>query len=61
MHREMRASSGYLSSDPARVHFGLGEMTDDNLYQLEVIWPDAQVSRITHLSPGRLYNLKRPI
>ena len=59
MHREMRASSGYLSSDPARVHFGLGKMTNEDLHQLEITWPDRQVSRIRGLYPGALYIIKR--
>ena len=59
LHREMRASSGYLSSDPARVHFGLGKMTNEALRELEVIWPDGQVSRISGLSPGTLFTIKR--
>ncbi len=61
MHREMRASSGYLSSDPARVHFGLGKMTNEDLHQLEITWPDGQVSRIRGLYPGALYIIKRSI
>ncbi len=40
--RDVRSGSGYLSSDPARVHFGFPENTE--LYQLVVTWPDGAVS-----------------
>ena len=30
LYREMSASSGYLSSDSARVHFGLGQQTGES-------------------------------
>ncbi len=59
LHREMRASSGYLSSDPARVHFGFGQRTDKAPFQLEVIWPDGRISRIDRPSPGTLLTVKR--
>lgn len=40
--REVRASSGYLSGDTARVHFGLPE--NATLQRLEIRWPDGKVS-----------------
>ena len=62
LHREMRASSGYLSSDPARVHFGLGQLTGvagEAPYHLEVTWPDGRISRIDRPSPGTLITVER--
>ncbi len=61
LHREMRASSGYLSSLPARVHFGLGNTTTKDVQQLEVIWPDGQISHIDQPPLGVLLQLRRPI
>ena len=36
--REIRSSSGFLSGDPSRVHFGFPEGAD--LHRLEITWPD---------------------
>jgi enediyne biosynthesis protein E4 len=40
--RDLRASSGYLSGDPARVHFGFPG--DAQLFSLEIEWPDHEVT-----------------
>ena len=58
--REMRASSGYLSSDPARVHFGLGAAGAADLGPLEVTWPDGAVSRVTVPEVNVLLRVTRP-
>ena len=58
--REMRASSGYLSSDPARVHFGLGAAGAADLGQLEVTWPDGVVSRVAVPAVDVLLRVTRP-
>jgi enediyne biosynthesis protein E4 len=42
--RDVRASGGYLSGDPARVHFGFA--TDAHLVALEIVWPDGVRSRV---------------
>jgi hypothetical protein len=43
-YRDVRAGSGYLSGDPARVHFGLPDGAA--LERLEIHWPDGAVSSI---------------
>ena len=57
--RQMRVSSGYLSSVPARVHFGLGNATSDELMYLEVTWPDGKVSLIEQPPLGTLLKVRR--
>jgi hypothetical protein len=42
--RDVRVSSGYLSGDPARLHFGFP--SDARLDQLEIRWPDGAISTI---------------
>jgi uncharacterized protein YuzB (UPF0349 family) len=42
--RDVRAASGYLSGDPARVHFGFP--LESTLHRLEIVWPDGDVSTI---------------
>jgi hypothetical protein len=42
LRRDVRASGGYLSGDPVRVHFGFP--TDARLERLEITWPDGAVS-----------------
>lgn len=45
--REVRSGSGYLSGDPARVHFGFP--SNSELQQLEIRWPDGTISQIDDL------------
>ncbi|NJN81327.1 MAG: CRTAC1 family protein [Caldilineaceae bacterium] len=40
LYRQVRAGSGYLSGDPARIHFGFPE--DAALDRLEIRWPDGR-------------------
>jgi hypothetical protein len=42
--RDVTASSGYLSGDSARVHFGLPDGA--TVGQLRVRWPDGKVSTL---------------
>lgn len=46
--RDVRASSGYLSGDATRVHFGFP--TDANLTSLEILWPDGMTSTVEPIS-----------
>ncbi len=43
--REMQAASGYLSGNPARIHFGFPAGT--RLERLEVYWTDGTVSEVS--------------
>jgi len=45
LRRDVRASGGYLSTDPARIHFGFA--LDAQLLELVVRWPDGALSRIS--------------
>ena len=42
--RDVRALSGYLSGDPARLHFGVP--AGATVQRLELRWPDGAVSQI---------------
>jgi hypothetical protein len=53
----VRASSGYASGGPARVHFGLPEGA--SLERLEVRWPDGATSTIDEPEPGALLTVTR--
>lgn len=46
-YREVKASSGYISGDPSRIHFGFpnGEQPQ----QLQIEWPDGAVSIVPEL------------
>ena len=57
--RAMRASSGYLSSLPARVHFGLGNAAGSDLQRLEVIWPDGATSHVDDPPIGSVLEVRR--
>jgi hypothetical protein len=49
--RDVRSISGYLSGDPAAVHFGLppGAVIET----LRIDWPDGRVSVLRDLAPGQ--------
>jgi hypothetical protein len=55
--RDVRAMSGYLSGDPARLHFGFPN--DAVLDYLDVYWPDGAVSRVDTLTPHTLLEVTR--
>jgi hypothetical protein len=56
-HRDVRAASGYLSGDPARVHFGLP--SHSQLIRLDIRWPDGQRSSLEGLTSQTLYIVTR--
>jgi hypothetical protein len=49
MQRDVRATSGYLSGDPVRVHFGFS--ADAQLHSLQIQWPDGAAS-VVHEPKG---------
>jgi hypothetical protein len=55
--RDLRASGGYLSGDPFRVHFGFPE--DTELFELKIIWPDGQVTQLDDIDPQTLIKIIR--
>jgi hypothetical protein len=55
--RDVRATSGYLSGEPARVHFGLPKGA--TIQHLDVVWPDGAVSRIEHVDSQTLLEVTR--
>jgi hypothetical protein len=55
--RQVRAASGYLSGDPARIHFGFPAETA--LYFLYIQWPDGTVSRADPIFPQTHLNITR--
>jgi hypothetical protein len=57
MTRDLRASGGYLSGDPFRVHFGFPD--DVQLLGLTVIWPDSAQTQIDDFAPQTLLTITR--
>ena len=56
-YRMIRAASGYLSGDAARIHFGIPEGTV--LERLEIIWPDGALSEVIDLQPSQRLTVTR--
>jgi enediyne biosynthesis protein E4 len=56
-YRDVRTSSGYLSGDPARIHFGLPDGVASQT--LEIRWPDGAHSTISSLSTQTLVTVYR--
>ena len=55
--RDVRALSGYLSGDPARVHFGFPAGAE--LRALTVRWPDGAISEVARPRPGTRLRITR--
>ena len=55
--RDVRAGSGYLSGDPARLHFGFKPGT--TLKELRIRWPDGATSTAKALEPNTLITVTR--
>ncbi len=55
--RDVRAGSGYLSGDPARVHFGIPAHA--TIRHLDIHWPDGAVTSLDKLSPHVLITVTR--
>jgi len=55
--RTVRSNSGYLSGDPARVHFGLPE--ESKLIRLTIEWPDGAISTVSQLSAQTIMTISR--
>ncbi len=61
-YRQIRAASGYLSGDPAQIHFGVPE--SETPVRLMILWPDGTTSTVDplevnkHLSITRLADAK---
>lgn len=56
-YRDVRTGSGYLSGDPARVHFGVP--ADAAIQKLEIQWPDGRVDSIAAPVVGKLVQITR--
>jgi hypothetical protein len=57
LRRDVRASGGYLSGDPARAHFGFP--AGATLHSLEVIWPDGARSVTERMQANTLLTITR--
>lgn len=57
LSRDVRSASGYLSGDPARLHFGFPKGTI--LQEMIVYWPDGAVSTIKDLHAQTLIEVIR--
>jgi hypothetical protein len=56
-YRDVRAMSGYLSGDPARIHFGFPASA--SLAELNIRWPDGAVSHIQPTAAHTLLTITR--
>ena len=57
LRRDVRASGGYLSGDPLRLHFGFPP--EALLQELRIRWPDGALSTITEFVPGTRLEVTR--
>jgi enediyne biosynthesis protein E4 len=56
-YRDVKAASGYISGDPARIHFGFPNGTQ--LQRLDIQWPDGVISTVDTLSDNTLLVVTR--
>ncbi len=55
--RDVRASGGYLSGDPQRIHFGLPDGAQ--IQKLVVLYPDGAQAEVLDLSAQHVYTISR--
>ena len=55
--RDVKVSSGYLSGDPSRLHFGIPASTE--LLSMTVVWSDGKQSRLDEIVPNSLITIVR--
>jgi enediyne biosynthesis protein E4 len=58
LRRELQAGSSYLSSEDARLHFGLGETK--RVRELVVRWPGGEETRLTDIEANQLVEVEAP-
>ncbi len=56
--RALRAGEGYLTGNPAELHFGLGEARQ--IERIEVRWPDGTTTEHRDVALDRTHLLRRP-
>ena len=56
-HRQVNVASGYLSGDPARLHFGFPD--GSKLVRLDIRWPDGAHSSVDELASQTLLQITR--
>ena len=52
---QMKSSSGYLSQNDPRMHFGLGE--HDRVDQIEVVWPSGITQLLDNVEAGQILTI----
>lgn len=57
LSRTVQVSSGYLSGDSYRLHFGLGKNIE--VYETKVIWPDGKSTILSELPINKLVRVNR--
>ena len=55
--REVRSGNSYASQNDMRVHFGLGDSV--KVDQLEVIWPDGEVTRLSDIPARQMLTIRQ--
>jgi len=56
VYREVKGSEGFGSTDPYRVHFGLGRKT--KIDSLEISWPSRTKQTFTNLDPDQIIQIR---
>lgn len=60
-HLELRGSDGYLGSNEAVLHFGLGGPGTREVEEIVVRWPSGHDDRITEIGAHRVYRIKEGV
>jgi tetratricopeptide (TPR) repeat protein len=56
VYREVKGSEGFGSTDPHRVHFGLGR--HEKVHSLEIHWPSGKRQRFSDLETGQVIEIR---
>ncbi|MEP4078371.1 FG-GAP-like repeat-containing protein [Haloferula sp.] len=56
--REIHTCGGYLSTDEAIAHFGIGEAS--KVDRVKVLWPSGAIQEVTDLEAGKIHTIDEP-
>jgi hypothetical protein len=55
---QKKSTTGYLSQNDSRIHFGLGK--DKSIEQIEILWPSGAKQVLENISPNQILKISEP-
>jgi hypothetical protein len=55
---QKKSTTGYLSQNDPRVHFGLAK--NELIEKIEIIWPSGKLQVLENIKPNQILTVKEP-